>query len=73
MTHPADIAERLHHYFGADTAEDKMGMDSAVAALAPILSGLFLESHFEPVLLSDTRLALILQRIFDTLIVPERT
>ena len=70
MTHPADIAERFHRYFGARAAEDKIGMDSAVAALAPILSGLILESHFEPVL-SDARLALILQRIFDALIEPE--
>ena len=73
MTHPADIAERFHRYFGAEAAEDKIGMDSAVVALAPTLSGLVLESHFEPALLSDTRLALILQRIFDALIVPERT
>ena len=46
-------------------------MDSAVAALAPILSGLALESHFEPVP-SEARLALILQRIFDALIEPNQ-
>jgi hypothetical protein len=40
------------------------------AALAAILSGLVLESDFEPVLFSDTRLALILQRIFDALTCP---
>jgi AcrR family transcriptional regulator len=73
LTHPAAIEEHFRRKFGAEAAEDKVGMDSAVAALAPILSGLVLESYFEPVLFSDTRLALILQRIFDALIVPERT
>jgi AcrR family transcriptional regulator len=73
LTRPADIEEQFHRHFGAEAAEDKVGIDSAVAALASILSGLVLESQFEPVLLSETRLPLILQRIFDALIVPERT
>jgi AcrR family transcriptional regulator len=72
LTHPAGIEEHFHRKFGAEAAEDKVGIDSTVAALTPILSGLVLESQFEPILFSDTRLALILQRIFDALIVPER-
>jgi AcrR family transcriptional regulator len=72
MTRPSDIEGAFHRHFGAEAAEDKVGMGGAVAALAPILSGLVLESQFEPVLLSETRLALILQRIFDALIVSER-
>jgi hypothetical protein len=72
MTRPSDIEAEFHRVFGAEAAEDKVGIDGAVAALAPILSGLVLESQFEPVLLSETRLALILQRIFDALIVPEK-
>lgn len=72
MTRPSDIEERFHRHFGAEAAEDKIGIDGAIAALAPILSGLVVESQFEPVLLSESRLVLILQRIFDALIVPER-
>jgi AcrR family transcriptional regulator len=71
-TRPSDIGEQFHRIFGAEAAEDKFGMDSARAALAPILSGLVLESQIEPVLFSETRLTLMLQRIFDALIVPER-
>lgn len=72
MTRPSGIEEKFHRHFGAEAAEDKVGIDGALAALAPILSGLVLESQFEPVLFSETRLALILQRIFDALIVPEK-
>jgi AcrR family transcriptional regulator len=72
MTRPSDIAGDFHRHFGAAAADDEVGIDGAVAALAPILSGLVLESQFEPILLSETRLALILQRIFDALIVQER-
>jgi AcrR family transcriptional regulator len=73
ITRPSDIEEEFHRHFGAEAAEGKIGIDGAVTALAPILSGLLLESQFEPVVLSETRLALILQRVFDALIVPERT
>lgn len=72
MTRPSNITESFHQHFGAQAANDKVGTESAVAALGPILSGLVLESQFEPVLLSETRLALILEQILDALIVPER-
>jgi AcrR family transcriptional regulator len=71
-TGQACIEDAFHRMFGAVATEDRVGIEGAVAALTPILSGLVLESQFEPVLLSETRLALILQRIFDALIVPER-
>jgi AcrR family transcriptional regulator len=71
MTRPADIEKVLRRDFGAEAAEDRIGTKSAIAALLPILSGLVLESCLEPVLLSEARLALILQRLFDALIVPE--
>jgi AcrR family transcriptional regulator len=72
MTRPSDIEDAFHRHFGAVASEDEVGIQGAVAALAPILSGLVLESHFEPDLLSEDRLQIILQRVFDALIVPER-
>ncbi len=72
MTCPTDITENFHRRFGAEGADSKVGVDGALAALDAILSGLVLESQFEPVLLSEGRLTLILERIFDALIVPER-
>jgi AcrR family transcriptional regulator len=72
MTRPSNLTESFHQHFGAQAANDKVGIESAIAALGPILYGLVLESQFEPVLLSETRLALILEQILDALIVPER-
>jgi AcrR family transcriptional regulator len=69
MTRPADINETFQQQFGAKAAEKQIGIDGALAALVPILSGLVLESCLEPDLLSEARLALILQRVFDALIV----
>jgi AcrR family transcriptional regulator len=70
-TYRADIQEQFRRKFAAVAAEDKVGVDASISALMPILSGLVLESQFEPDLLSDARLALILERVFDALIVSE--
>ncbi len=53
--------------FGPLSGEEKMDNELAIVALGPILSGLILESHFEPGLLSERGLQRILGRIFDAL------
>jgi len=56
--------ERL---FGKLTRESKKDIDLSLLALGPILSGLILESYFEPDNLSEKSLRQILGRIFDAL------
>lgn len=53
--------------FGPLTLAQKVDKDLAVVALSPILSGLILERHFEPQILTDKGLRRILGRIFDAL------
>jgi AcrR family transcriptional regulator len=53
--------------FGVLTAEKKTDNELARIALGPILSGLLLESYFEPEILSEKGLRRILGRIFDAL------
>lgn len=53
--------------FGELSGEQKTENELALVALGPILSGLILESHFEPDLLSERGLRRILGRIFDSL------
>lgn len=53
--------------FGQLTGLQKKDNDLALVALGPILSGLILESRFEPETLSDKGLRRILARIFDAL------
>lgn len=53
--------------FGPLTREQKAEKDLAIVALAPILSGLILESHFEPQILTQKSLRRLLGRIFDAL------
>ena len=53
--------------FGHLTREQRTDNDLALSALGPIISGLILESHFEPEILSDQGLRRILGRIFDAL------
>ncbi len=63
---PKDAAsdERL---FGKLAGKQKADNDLAIAALGPILSGLILESNFEPRILSEKGLRRILGRVFDAL------
>jgi AcrR family transcriptional regulator len=53
--------------FGHLTRNQKSDNDLALLALGPIVSGLILESHFEPEKLSEKALRRILGRIFDSL------
>ncbi len=63
---PAD--ERLYiQMFGELSGGSRADNDLALAALAPIISGLILESNFEPNVLSKKGLRRILGRIFDAL------
>ena len=57
--------------FGDLTREQKLDNEVAVASLGPILSGLILESHFEPEHLSEEAIRRLLGRIFDCLFQPE--
>ena len=53
--------------FGKLTRGSKIDIDLSLIALGPIVSGLILESHFEPDNLSEKALRRILSRIFDAL------
>ncbi len=53
--------------FGRLTAAEKRDNDLALMSLGPIVSGLILESHFEPQTLSEKALRRILGLIFDAL------
>jgi hypothetical protein len=53
--------------FGQLTRDLKTDNDLSLLALGPIVSGLILESHFEPEILSEKALRRILGRIFDAL------
>jgi len=54
------------HLFGQHTGQQKADNDVALASLGPIISGLILESYFEPQLLSEKGLRRMLGRIFDS-------
>ncbi len=56
--------------FGDLTRGARKDNDLALAALAPIIAGLTLESNFEPTVLSEKQLRRILGRIFDALFAP---
>ncbi|MGO9339744.1 MAG: TetR/AcrR family transcriptional regulator [Terracidiphilus sp.] len=58
--------------FGQLTEAEKTENDQSLLALGPIVSGLILESHFEPEHLSEKALRRILGRIFDSLF-PKRS
>jgi AcrR family transcriptional regulator len=53
--------------FGQLSGRGKTENDLSLLALGPIVSGLILESHFEPELLSEDALRQILSRIFEAL------
>jgi hypothetical protein len=56
--------------FGQLTQDKKRDNDLSLIALGPIISGLILESHFEPDRLTEKALRRILGRIFDALFSP---
>jgi len=53
--------------FGQLSGRGKIDNDLSLLALGPIVSGLILESHFEPEILSEDALRQILGRIFEAL------
>lgn len=67
MAKPKRTATGDVNLFGKLAGEHKSDNDLALIALGPIVSGLILESHFEPQALSDKGLRRILGRIFDAL------
>ncbi len=54
--------------FGKLSRAQKSELDRSLVALGPIVSGLILESHFEPEILSEDGLRQTLGKIFDALI-----
>ena len=67
----ATTDDRLYvQMFGELTRQTRADDDLALAALGPMLSGLILESNFEPDVLSEKGLRWILSRIFDALFPP---
>jgi AcrR family transcriptional regulator len=51
--------------FGHLTPEQKIDNDLALIALGPFISGLILESHFEPEHLTESAMRRVLGRVFD--------
>jgi AcrR family transcriptional regulator len=58
--------------FGQLTRAQRADNDLALAALGPIVTGLILESHFEPKMLNEKGLSRLLGWIFDALFAPAR-
>lgn len=66
-TNDSSLSQQL---FGHLTKDQKRDNDVALIALGPIVSGLILESHFEPEMLSEKALRRLLGRIFDSFFPP---
>jgi AcrR family transcriptional regulator len=58
--------------FGPLSSARRVDRDLALAALGPIVSGLILESYFEPQNLTEENLRRLLGRVFDALFPPSR-
>jgi AcrR family transcriptional regulator len=67
MTIPTNDDELFRLIFGNLAGEQKTCADLSILALAGIVSGLMLESHFEPERLSESAIQQLLGRIFDAL------
>ena len=67
MSKPAYDGKAYVQMFGRLTKKRQAENDLALAALGPIVTGLILESYFEPQTLDDQGLRRILGRIFDAL------
>lgn len=72
MAKPSQQEKEESKVFGHLTGEQKRDNQLAIVALGPVFSGLILESHFEPEILSEKGLRRILGRIFDALFPPSR-
>jgi len=58
--------------FGKLSRTEKAEIDASLIALGPVVSGLILESNFEPERLSEKSLRRLLGRLFDALVQPAR-
>jgi AcrR family transcriptional regulator len=72
MSKPAMNDSSYEQMFGQLTREEKADNDLALAALGPIVTGMILESYFEPRLLNEEGIRRLLGRIFDALFPAER-
>lgn len=68
MSKPAYNGSSYEQMFGKLTGEQKADNDLALASLGPIVTGLILESYFEPKVLNEKGIRRILGRIFDALL-----
>ena len=59
-----------HQLFGRLTRQQKSALDRSLVALGPIVSGLILESHFDPQILSEPSIRQILTTVFTALLIP---
>jgi AcrR family transcriptional regulator len=67
MSKPPRDESSDERIFGKLTRSQRTDNELAITALGPIMSGLMLESHFEPEMLSEKGLRRLLGRIFDAL------
>jgi len=67
MTIPTNNDELFHLMFGTLTRQQRSRTDLSILALGPVVSGLILESNFEPDRLSDSGIKSLLGSIFDAL------
>lgn len=67
MTKPPNGEALYEQTFGPLTGEQRVEHDLSIAALGPVVSGLILESHFEPDSLTEDGIRALLGRIFDAL------
>lgn len=68
MSKPSYDGAAYEQLFGRLTGDERVDNDLALAALGPIVTGLILESYFEPNTLNERGLKRILGRIFDALL-----
>jgi hypothetical protein len=67
MTIPTNDDNLFCLMFGNLTREQKSSADVSILALGPIVSGLMLESYFEPEKLTESAIRHLLGKIFDAL------
>jgi AcrR family transcriptional regulator len=67
MAIPTNNDELFHLMFGTLTRQQRSRTDLSILALGPVVSGLILESNFEPDRLSDSGIRNLLGILFDAL------
>lgn len=71
MTRATSSPTQLEDFFGRLDRKRRAEVETSIAALGPILSGLILESHFDGDHLSEKAMRRLLGRIFDALFPPQ--